>query len=69
VRIPYRVRGAKACAAEIPFSDTWIKTFKASKGFSVAITLANGTERKYDVNLDQFSAAYDFYDAQVAKTQ
>jgi invasion protein IalB len=69
VRIPYQVCTAKACVAEIPFSDTWLKTFKASKGFSVNITLANGTQRKYDLDLNKFSAAFDFYTAETAKTQ
>lgn len=68
VRIPYRLCMPKFCAAEIPFSDTWLKTFKASKGFSVKIVAANGKELKYDLNLNKFTAAYDFYSSEVAKT-
>lgn len=67
VRIPFRICMPKFCDAEIPFSDTWLKTLKASKGFTVRITAANGTELKYEVGLNKFSAAYDFYTAEVAK--
>jgi len=65
VRIPYKLCMPKFCAAEIPFSPSWLKTFKASKGFSVTITAANGKEVKYDMSLNKFSAAYDFYTSQV----
>jgi len=65
VRIPYKLCMPKFCAAEIPFSASWLKTFKASKGFSVTITAANGKEVKYDMSLNKFSAAYDFYTSQV----
>lgn len=67
VRIPYKLCMPKFCAAEIPFTDSWLKTFKASKGFSVTITAANGKEIKYDVSLSKFSDAYDFYSSEVAK--
>ena len=68
VRIPYQMCMPKFCAAEIPFSDTWLKTLKASKGFSVRIKAANGKELKYDINLNKFTAAYDFFSAEAAKT-
>jgi invasion protein IalB len=67
VRIPYKMCMPKFCAAEIPFSDTWLKTLKASKGLSVAITSANGKELKYDLSLSKFTAAYDFYTEEAAK--
>jgi invasion protein IalB len=68
VRIPFLLCMPKFCAAEIPFSDTWLKTLKASKGFSVRIMAANGKELKYDLSLNKFTAAYDFYSEQSAKT-
>ena len=68
VRIPYRLCMPKFCVAEIPFSDSWLKTLKASKGFTVRVMSANGKELKYDLNLSKFSAAYDFYTAETAKT-
>ncbi|MFO0994542.1 MAG: invasion associated locus B family protein [Hyphomicrobiales bacterium] len=69
VKVPYRLCMPKFCVAEIPFSDAWLKTLKASKGFTVRIMSANGKELKYDLDLNKFSAAYDFYTAEVAKTQ
>ena len=68
VRIPYKICMPKFCEAEIPLSDSWLKTFKASKGFSATITAANGKEIKYDVSLSKFSDAFDFYTTEVAKT-
>ena len=68
VRIPFKICMPKFCAAEIPFSDTWLKTFKASKGFSVAITAANGKEIKYDLSLSKFTAAYEFYTSEATNT-
>jgi invasion protein IalB len=68
VRIPFKLCMPKFCAAEIPFSDNWLKTFKSGKNFSVSITAANGKELKYDVSLSKFSAAYEFYTSEVAKT-
>jgi invasion protein IalB len=68
VRVPYKICMPQFCAAEIPFSDSWLKTFKASKGFTATITAANGKEIKYDVSLSKFSEAFDFYTTEVAKT-
>ncbi|MBL8906371.1 MAG: invasion associated locus B family protein [Rhizobiales bacterium] len=67
VRIPYKLCMPKFCAAEIPFTENWLKTFKASKTFAATITAANGKELKYDVSLNQFAAAYDFYVSELAK--
>jgi len=67
VRIPYTICMPNFCGAEIPFSEAWLKTFKASKGLSVRIVAANGKELKYDLNLNDFRDAFDFYSAEVAK--
>ncbi len=68
IRIPYKLCMPKFCAAEIPFSDNWLKALKAGKSFSASIMAANGKAIKYDVSLNKFTAAYEFYSSEAAKT-
>ena len=68
LRIAYRTCGPRFCFAEFPFSESWLKTFKAQKGFEISYVAVDGKAVKHDVSLDQFTAAYDFYLSNVAKT-
>jgi invasion protein IalB len=67
VRIPYNICMPAFCAAELPFTDSWLKAFRLSKSFSSTIIAANGKEIKYDIGLEQFGQAYDFYASESAK--
>ncbi len=68
LKIAYFTCGPRFCFSEFPFSDSWLKTFKAQKGFEVSYVAIDGKPIKHDISLDQFSQAYEFYTASLAKT-
>ena len=68
LKIAYFTCGPRFCFAEFPFSDSWLKTFKAQKGFEVSYVAVDGKPIKHDISLDQFTQAYEFYTANLAKT-
>jgi len=68
LKIAFRTCGPRFCFAEFPFSESWLKTFKAQKAFDVTYAAVDGKEIKHEVSLDQFGEAYDFYAANLAKT-
>jgi invasion protein IalB len=65
VTIPYKICMPQFCAAEVPFSDAWLKALKASEKFTVIYKAANGAEVKQEVGLKGFGEAYDFYVSQL----
>jgi len=68
LKIPYFTCGPRFCFAELPFSESWLKTFKAQKSFEVSYVAVDGKPVKHDVSLDQFTQAFEFYTANLAKT-
>lgn len=68
LKIAYYTCGPRFCFAEFPFSESWLKTFKAQKGFEVSYVAVDGKQVKHDVSLDQFTQAFEFYMANLAKT-
>ena len=68
LKIAYYTCGPRFCFAEFPFSESWLKTFKAQKGFEVSYVAVDGKPVKHDVSLDQFTQAYEFFTANLAKT-
>ena len=69
LRLAYRTCGPRFCFVEIPFTDSWLKAFKAQKSFNVSYKAVDGKEVKHDVSLDKFTQAYDFFTANLAKAQ
>ena len=67
VLIPYQLCMPAFCAAELPFTEAWLKSLKSSKRFSITINASSGREIKYEISLEQFSSAYDFYYSESAK--
>jgi invasion protein IalB len=65
VNIPYKSCMPQYCAAEVPFSDAWLKAMNASPKFTVTYKAANGKDIKQEVDLSSFGAAYNFYVSQL----
>ena len=65
VNIPYKICMPQFCAAEVPFSDNWLKIMNASPKFTVIYKAANGKEVKQEVDLKGFAEAYKYYSAQL----
>lgn len=65
VTIPYKMCMPQFCAAELPFSENWLKTMNASQKFTVTYKAANGKEVKQEVDLAGFGEAYKFYASQI----
>lgn len=61
VLIPYKTCLPKFCLSEVPFSDSWLKTFKSNQQFEIALKAANGKEVKYQIDLTKFGDAFDYY--------
>ena len=68
LKIAYYTCGPRFCFAEFPFSDSWLKTFKAQKGFEVSYVAVDGKPIKHEISLDQFTQAFEFYTSNLAKT-
>ncbi|MBL8905646.1 MAG: invasion associated locus B family protein [Rhizobiales bacterium] len=65
VNIPYKICMPQYCAAEVPFSDAWLKTMTGAKKFSVTYIAANGKEVKQEVDLARFAEAFQYYTAEL----
>lgn len=65
VNIPYKICMPQYCAAEVPFSDNWLRTMNATPKFTVIYKAANGKDVKQEVDLKGFAKAYKFYSAQI----
>lgn len=65
VTIPYKVCMPQFCAAELPFSDNWLKAMNGAPKFTVTYKAANGKDVKQEVDLKAFDEAYKFYASQI----
>lgn len=65
VGLPYKACMPQFCAAEVPFSDAWLKTMNASPNFTVTYKAANGQDIKQEVDLKAFGEAYKFFSSEL----
>jgi len=65
VNIPYKICMPQYCAAEVPFSDAWLKAMNGAKKFTVTYAAANGKEIKQEIDLGAFAEAFKFYAAEL----
>lgn len=65
VSLPYKTCMPQFCAAEVPFSDAWLKAMNASPKFTVTYKAANGQAIKQEVDLKGFGDAYKFYSSEL----
>jgi len=68
LKLSYFTCGPRFCFSEFPFSESWLKTFKAQKSFQVTYVAVDGKPVNHEVSLDQFTQAFEFYTASLAKT-
>lgn len=67
VKIEYLTCGPRACVAEFDFTDDWFKALASKKKVLVNYKAANDKPIKHDIDLNQFSAAFDFFTGQLGK--
>lgn len=65
VKIDYLTCGPRACIAEFDFTDDWFKALASKKKVLVNYKAANDKPVKHDIDLNQFSAAFDFFTSQL----
>lgn len=66
VKIAYLACGPQACVAEFDFTEQWSKALSGNDNVKVNITTLGKKPIKYDIDLKQFSAAYEYFNSQVA---
>jgi invasion protein IalB len=65
VNIPYKTCMPQYCAAEVNFSENWLKAMNAAPKFTVIYKAANGKDVKQEIDLKGFAEAYKFYNSQI----
>lgn len=65
ITIPFKICMPQYCAAEVPFSDNWLQAMKRAKKLTVTYKAANNVDVKQEVDLKNFSEAYDYYTSQM----
>jgi invasion protein IalB len=69
VKINYLTCGPNGCVAEFDFTDQWVKALGSNQKVMVNYKAANEKPIKHDVDLKQFSAAFDFFSSQMQGKQ
>jgi invasion protein IalB len=69
VKINYLTCGPNGCVAEFDFTEQWVKALGSNPKVTVNYKAVNEKPIKHDVDLKQFTAAFDFFSSQLKGKQ